>query len=47
MYTSSNSKFINIRAIKQAQIDTGNQEIEDDESFISIESTVTEDCIEV
>ena len=44
---SPNSKFADITAIKQAQIEAGDCEIEEDDSDISIESTTTGDCIEV
>ena len=44
---SPNSKFVNIQAIKQAQIDTGDREIEELPSDISILSTDIEDYIEV
>lgn len=45
--TSPNSKFIGIKAIRKAQLDVGDREIDIDESSSSIESDSTGDCIEV
>ncbi|KAF4630754.1 hypothetical protein G7Y89_g7386 [Cudoniella acicularis] len=45
--TSPNSKFADIQAIKKAQIEAGDREIDEDESNSSIESIATSDCIEV
>ena len=45
--TSPNSKFTDIRAIKQAQIEAGDREIEEEDSDLSIESDSTADYIEV
>ena len=47
MKTSPNSKFADIRAIKQAQIEAGDREIEEEDSDLSIESDSIADCIEV
>jgi 4-hydroxybenzoate polyprenyltransferase len=45
--TSPNSKFADVRAIKRAQIEAGDTEIEEEDSDSSIESTSTGDFIEV
>ena len=45
--TSPNSRFADIKAIKQAQIEAGDREIEEEDSNLSIESDSTIDCIEV
>ena len=45
--TSPNSKFADIRAIKRAQIEAGESEVEVEDSDSSIDSTSTGDCIEV
>lgn len=45
--TSPNSKFVNLRAIKQAQIEAGRSDIAESESFITLESSSIGDCIEV
>ena len=45
--TSPNSKFASIRAIKQAQIEAGDREIEEEDSDSSTNSTSIGDCIEV
>ena len=47
MKTSLNSKFADIRAIKQAQIEAGDREIKEEDSNLSIESDSTADYIEV
>ena len=47
MKTSLNSKFADIRAIKQAQIKAGDWEIEEEDSDLFIESDSIADCIEV
>jgi hypothetical protein len=43
--TSPNSKFADIQAIIQAQIEAGDREIEEEDSDSSKESTSTSDCI--
>ena len=45
--TSPNSKFVDIQAIKEAQIEAGDREIEEEDSDLSMESTSTGDYIEV
>jgi hypothetical protein len=45
--TSLNSKFTDIEAIKQAQIEAGDREINKEDSDSSIESASTGDCIEI
>ena len=45
--TYLNSKFTDIEAIKQAQIEAGDREIEEEDSNLSIESDSIIDCIEV
>ena len=45
--TSPNSKFADIKAIKQAQIDAGRSDIEDDKSIITLEGSSIGDYIEV
>ncbi|KAF4627553.1 hypothetical protein G7Y89_g10598 [Cudoniella acicularis] len=45
--TSPNSKFADIRVIKEAQVAVGDREIDKEDSDSSIESTTTGDCIEV
>ena len=45
--TSPNSRFADIRAIKQAQIEAGDREIEKDGSNLSEDSASTDDYIEV
>jgi len=45
--TSPNGKFADIQAIKQAQIEAGDREIEEEDSNSSIDSISTGDCIEV
>lgn len=45
--TSSNSRFVDIGTIKQAQIEAGRSDIADNDSFITLESSSIGDCIEV
>lgn len=45
--TSPNSKFVGIKAIKEAQIEAGDHEIDGNESSTTIDSDSTGDCIEV
>jgi hypothetical protein len=45
--TSPNSKFADIKAIKEAQIAAGDREIEEEDSDSSVDTTNTGDCIEV
>ncbi|KAF4631462.1 hypothetical protein G7Y89_g6669 [Cudoniella acicularis] len=45
--TSPNSKFADIRAIRQAQIEAGDREIEEDNSNIAVDSDSTVDYVEV
>lgn len=45
--TSSNSKFIEIKAIKETQIEARDYEIDRNESSTIIDSDSTSDCIEI
>ena len=45
--TSPNSKFTGIEAIRRAQIEAGNSEIEAEDSDVSIDSVSTLSCIEL
>jgi hypothetical protein len=43
--TSPNSKFVRIRAIRQAQIEAGDRQIDEEDSGLSEDSDSTIDCI--
>lgn len=45
MQTSPNSKFVRIEAIKKAQIEAGDRQIEAEDSESSEDSVSTVDCI--
>ena len=45
--TSPNSRFADIKAIKQAQIEAGDRQIEEEDSESEVESVATSDCIEL
>lgn len=47
MRTSPNSRFADIKAIKQAQIEAGDRQIEEEDSESEVESVATSDCIEL
>ena len=47
MRTSPNSKFAGIKAIRRAQIEAGNSEVEAEDSDVSIDSVSTLSCIEL